>query len=164
MRLSISTKCGASRNWHVHRGGKAHPTRMAHRAPPQGIPTLPSRGLFRSESRSVHAKLRCDPPQLSAERRTRGRRMKPGVRTAPGIVAGLARGWDFRYRSTAVMLISFTSGADGAGAPGLASPGPSQAGGGVPRRPANERCHPYTRGHRAGRPDSGRSAPPAGLR
>ena len=34
--LSISTKCGVSRNWHVHRGGIAHPTRVDFRSPVTG--------------------------------------------------------------------------------------------------------------------------------
>ena len=49
---------------------------------------------------------------------------------APGFVARLAPGWDFRHASAAGMFITFPYGADGAGC--RASSGPSRAGGGVP--------------------------------
>jgi WD40 repeat protein len=85
----------------------------------------------------------------------RWRRIATAVTRPPTALRWTCSAWDFRCQRTPVMLIPFTSGADGTEA--RASESTTIASRGWrPGRPANERCHQHTRGHRAGRPESGR--------
>ena len=81
MCLSISTKCGASRNWHVHRGGIAHPT-MLHAAPGFSLWARRLASVGIAHTTMLHAA-----PDFSLSARRLASTM---VHSAPGALAGWA--------------------------------------------------------------------------